>query len=87
MPVDTVDNLMRGMKITLSFSCPSAMLQAVEEYRMLNFLNTSQAVTKLIRLGITYTQLLAEQRRLKEAEKVVKPKKKKPKRKTPSKTK
>lgn len=85
--MEEIDNLMRGMKITVSFSCPSAMLQAIEEYRMLNYFNTSKAITKLVRLGITYTQLLQEQKRLNEEEKVASAKKKKAKRKTPSKKK
>lgn len=48
-------------------------------------MNQSEAICRLIRLGLTYTEVLAEQKVLDEAKPVVKPKKKKPKPKTPSK--
>ncbi len=82
-----IDELMRGMKITVSFSCPSGLLHAIEEFRMIEFLNTSKAIVKLIRLGITYRLLLAEQKRLKQEESAKPKRKKKVKPKTHSKKK
>jgi hypothetical protein len=80
-----LDPLMRGMKISVSFSCPSELLFVIEEFRKAKRMNNSQAITRLTRLGITYLKLLEEQAALRKAESIVSPEKKKPKPKTSSK--
>lgn len=76
---------MRGYRISISVSMPSEMHTKVSEFRQENRMNQSEAICRLIRLGLTYTLLLEEQKTLDEVKPKVKPKKKKTKPKTPSK--
>lgn len=56
-----IDELMKGYKISVSISCPSALLQEVQTYCINNHLNQSEGFVKLTRLGITYSLLLKAQ--------------------------
>lgn len=82
-----MDPLMRGYRLALSVSMPAAMLDAIQEFAWNETQSMSWAVTRLCRLGLTYRKLLQEQEALKAKERAVKQAPKKPKRKTPSKTK
>lgn len=80
------DPMMRGYRISVSFSCPGEMYSEIAAFRLEERMNMSQAVTRLIRLGMTYRSLLQTQEAIQKAEKAKPPKKKKRKPKTPSKT-
>lgn len=60
--LDEIDPMMRGYKISVSFSCPSELLDGIREYQGITRYNLSQAVCKLVRLGYTYSKLLAQQK-------------------------
>lgn len=79
------DPMLRGYRISVSFSCPGEMYSEIQTYRIGNRWNMSQAITRLIRLGMTYTKLLQQQEAMKQSKLVESAKKKKRKRKTPSK--
>lgn len=84
---EPLDPLMRGYKLAISVSMPSALLGAIEKYALENEMSMSWSITRLSRLGLTYTNMLRTQAREKLEEIASKPEKKKPKRKTPSKKK
>jgi hypothetical protein len=88
-----VDPLMRGYKLSLSISIPSNLVARVIEMKNEERRNLSEMVVRLLRLGITYLEVLEEQKKqrqvdaLKDSKPIASTKKKKPKRKTPSKKK
>lgn len=75
----------RGMKISVSFSCPSELLTKMEQAHLEDRGSLSATICQLVRLGIVYRTLLAEQAAIKAKETAKPPKKKKGKPKTPSK--
>jgi hypothetical protein len=75
----------RGVKISVSFSCPSELLTKIEQYKLEERANMSKAICQLVRLGLVYSQLLLEQAAIKAEEKAKPRKKKKGKPNTPSK--
>jgi len=77
----------RGVKISVSFSCASELLTKIEEFKQIERMNLSQCVSRLVTLGLVYSQLLEEQAASKARETKQTATKKKGKRKTPSKTK
>jgi hypothetical protein len=58
-----IDPLMRGYKLSVSISMPSALLQAMTEYQQEHRFNVSAAACRLIRLGLTYSEMLEEQKK------------------------
>lgn len=77
------DELMRGYKISVSFSCPGNLLAAISDYAAEERMNLSQAMVRLTRLGITYLLVLQEQRATEEAKLIASAKKKRTKTKHP----
>lgn len=75
----------RGIRLSVSFSCPEEMFGAITDVRQEERCNMSQAIQHLIRMGLVYKKMLQEQREFKAKESAKRPTKKKPKPKTPSK--
>lgn len=67
---------MRGIRISVSFSCPSELLTKIEEKRADWRTNLSKTVAKLIMYGLVYVQVLQEQQAI-DAKETKKPRKKK----------
>lgn len=56
-----LDELMRGYKISVSFSCPANLWGAISDFSAEERMNQSQACVRLIRLGITYLKVLEQE--------------------------